>query len=139
MMKKLILLAGVAALGACADSATNDAATNEMLMENAAVEVEGPGAAGTYAVFGADGEAYGTAVHNADGTYTSTDAEGNAEPGGTWANVDGKLCIDETEAEGEEDTGTTCWTPGDTDAEGRTIWTSDAEEPQVAHVAFTPA
>ena len=117
-MKKLILLAGVAALASCGEpAATNEAApeADDTTMESMAAEEESM--AGTYDVRWEDGTTNQT-VMNEDGTWSSTDADGNAI-GGTYAmNEAGQTCFS---MEGEEDR---CWTDGDTDAEG---WISSSD------------
>ncbi|MCM8557298.1 hypothetical protein [Sphingomicrobium sediminis] len=137
-MKKLILMAGAATLAACSPAAEEEAAPAEEPVEEAAMEAEGPGMVGTYTMTAEDGSAFGTATHNADGTYVWNDADGSTGTG-TWENVDGALCVNGDEAEGEEDSGVTCWTPGETGEDGRTAWTSDAEEPQTAYSTFEAA
>lgn len=135
-MKKMILLAGVAMLAACGgndaaeEAATEDAAEDTAMMEDASAD--GPGQVGTYTVYNAEGELDGTAVHNADGTYSWTGADGETGEG-TWQNMDGKLCMDAAEAEGEEDTGIYCYTMGETGADGRTMWTGDGEDGEVVY------
>ena len=140
-MKKIFLFAGAATLAACTpndgdDAAAEDAADDTAMVEDAAAE--GPGMVGTYTVYNPDGEMMGTAVHNADGTFTWDGADGE-DGSGTWENRDGMMCADATEAEGEEDEGPRCWTPGETDENGRMVWTSDDEEPIVAHTEYTGA
>lgn len=116
-MKKLILLAGVAALASCGEpAATNDAAPAENDMAMEAMDAE-ESMAGTYDVRWEDGTTSQT-VMNEDGTWSSTDADGNAI-GGTYAmNDEGQTCFS---MEGEEDR---CWTDGETDAEG---WVSSSD------------
>lgn len=140
-MKKLILLAGVTALAACSANEAEDATTEEEAVEETAMEAaEGPGMVGTYTVYNPEGEMVGTAMHNADGTYMFDAADEAEEDGsGTWENRDGMMCADGTEAEGEEDTGPRCWTPGETGEDGRMMWTSDDEEPITAYTTFEPA
>ncbi|MCJ8190375.1 hypothetical protein [Sphingomicrobium aestuariivivum] len=137
-MKKLILLTGALTLAACA--AENDEAEmvdgdGDMVVEETTEVADGPGMPGEYKIYNADGELNGTAMNNADGTYTWTDADGNAVEGsGTWENRDGKMCVDWTEAEGEEDEGETCWTRGEAGEDGRVAWTNDGDEPVTVYV-----
>ena len=95
-MKKLILLAGVATLAACAEEAADDTATEEVV-EEAAVEAEGPGMAGTYTIYDTEGTNTGATTLNANGSYSYVSADGSETNEGTWANVDGTLCIDGTD------------------------------------------
>ena len=144
-MKKIILVAGAATLAACTPNEGEEAETEEAVEETAMEEVaEGPGMAGTYTVYDAEGELAGTAEHRADGTFTFTDAvpeegsDGITE--GMWENRDGMMCADATEAEGEEDTGPRCWSKADApDDQGRDVWTSDDEEPITAYTTFVAA
>lgn len=98
---------------------------------------EGPGMVGTYTVYTEDGTLAGTSTHSADGSWTWSDPAGGALTG-SWENVDGKLCNDIDEPDGVPDQGTMCWTVGETDAEGRTKWTSDGDAPVIAYTTFQP-
>lgn len=119
-MKKLILLAGVAALASCGDTATEEAAPAEVvedgMMEPAAEEES---MAGTYEVTWPDGTT-STTVINEDGTWTGTGADGT-EVSGTYAMNDaGQTCFMQ---EGEE---ARCWTDGETNEDGSINSTDDA-------------
>lgn len=136
-MKKLILLTGALTLAACA--AENDEAEmvdgdGDMVVEETTEVTDGPGMAGTYTLYNAEGELDGTATNRADGTFSWTTPEGEVtENAGTWENRDGMMCVDVTEAEGEEDTGVTCWTRGEAGEDGRVAWTSDGDEPETVY------
>lgn len=112
-MKKLVLMAAVAALAACSPQAEDDAATTE----TAEAEAEATTAAatgthpGTYEVTMADGTK-GTTVINADGTYVDTDAKG-VQTRGKFVARDGKDCFDPDGDAPEE-----CWTVGTAGADG---------------------
>ena len=99
-MKKLILLAGIAALAAC--SGKEPAAEETAAAEAPAAEVAtAPGVTatpGSYDVTGPDGTKL-VATLMADGTYVNRDAAGKVLAKGTWATKDGKSCFD---AEGDE-------------------------------------
>lgn len=115
-MKKLILLAGVASLAACAEPAVEEEAP---AVDDAAMEAvaEEESMAGTYDVNWPDGATSQT-VMNEDGTWSSMDEEGNPI-GGTYAeNEEGQTCF---MMEGEEDR---CWTDGETDEDG---WTTSTD------------
>jgi hypothetical protein len=102
-MKKLVLIAAVAALSACnqtADEAPVATDTTAAMPEATPMADNG---AGTYDVKMADGT-MGKTVINADGTYVDTDKDGK-EVRGTFARKDGKDCFD---PEGDE--AEMCWT-----------------------------
>lgn len=132
-MKKLILLAGVAALAACGGG--NDDATmvaDDMEAEDTAMVEEAPTYVGTHEVTDEEGNALGTTVTNADGTYTDTEADGTTG-GGTWAMNDaGQICFD---PDGDEE-GETCWTKGE-EMDGKVKWTNS--DGNSVMVVFTPA
>lgn len=83
-MKKLVLLAGVFALGACQSEPAEEpvAEETEAAVEEAALAVDGLPGAGTYQVVMVDG-AEGTYVAAEDGTYTWT--VGDTVETGTWS------------------------------------------------------
>jgi hypothetical protein len=93
-MKKLVLLAALAALSACSQKAEEK---KEVTAEPAAAAAPSPAAdsgtkPGTYDVKMADGTIATTTI-NADGTYVDTDAKGKATKG-QYATHDGKDCFD---------------------------------------------
>lgn len=83
-MKKLVLLAGVFALGACQSEPDEKpvAEETEAPVEEAALAVDGQPGAGTYQVVMVDGTE-GTYVAAEDGTYTWT--AGDTVETGTWS------------------------------------------------------
>lgn len=101
-MKKLILIAAVAALAGCNKQAEEAPAPTETAAatETAATATTAPG---TYTVTDDKGPA-GTTVINADGTYVDTAPDGK-EVKGKFASKDGKDCFD---PEGDEPE--VCWT-----------------------------
>lgn len=125
-MRKLILLAGVAALAACGGGADEVEADDTLTADDTAMTADADTATdyvGTHTVYDADGNMLGTTVANADGSYTDTNADGTTG-GGTWElNDAGQLCFD---ADGDEG-GADCWTKGDM-VDGREAWSNDAGE-----------
>ena len=113
-MKKLILLAGVAALAAC--SGKDPAAEETAAAEAPAAEVAAaPGVAatpGSYDVTGPDGTKL-VATLMADGTYVDRDAAGKVLEKGKWATRDGKTCFDD-----EGDKAEVCYTDSAPAADG---------------------
>ena len=113
-MKKLILLAGVAALAAC--SGKDPAAEETAAAEAPAAEVAAaPGVAatpGSYDVTGPDGTKL-VATLMADGTYVDRDEAGKVLEKGTWATKDGKTCFDD-----EGDKAEVCYTDSAPAADG---------------------
>ena len=123
-MKKLIALASIAALAACAEA-------EAPAVEEAAEEVAAPAAvgAGTYEVTYADGSV-GTMVSEDDGTFSMTIGETTGT--GTYVNQDGKVCFD---ADGDEE-GATCWTNSPAGEDGSfTSVSDDGDTVSVAPVA----
>ena len=110
-MKKLVLLAALAALAACSREEEEAPAPVETATETPDTMAADTIAPGTYDVRMADGTT-GTTVISADGTYVDTDAEGN-ETRGTWVRRDGLDCFD---PEGDEPE--VCWTPAPPAADG---------------------
>lgn len=115
-MKKLILLAAVASLAACADNDADEAVvTGEPMAEAApAAPVADPAlanAAGTYEMTAPDGTVMMRNV-NADGTYT-TQVDGTAAETG-MVRLDGEaMCYDPEGPDPES-----CWTAGEVAADG---------------------
>lgn len=135
-MKKLILLAGAAALASCGGGSEDVAIDNAMTADDTAMTADatpaGDSYVGTHTVYSEDGEMLGTTVANADGSYTDTNADGTTGAG-TWEkNAEGQLCFDE---DGDE-AGATCWTRGE-ETDGRIRWTNPDGE--VVMVAFSAA
>ena len=128
-MKKLVLIAAVAALSACnqtADEAPVATDTTAAMPEATPMADNG---AGTYDVKMADGT-MGKTVINADGTYVDTDKDGK-ETRGTYVRRDGKDCFD---PEGDE--AEMCWTSGPADSAG--VFTSTSDDGKMT-VTVTPA
>ena len=101
-MKKLILLAGIAALAACTskEPAAEETAAAEA---PAAAVAAAPAAAptpGSYDVTGPDGTKL-VATLMADGTYVDRDEAGKVLEKGKWAAKDGKTCFDDEGAKAE--------------------------------------
>lgn len=98
-MKKIFLLAGVAALAACG--------SNEAPADDAAVDAAPATVAyndvGTWDISNPDGSTARTQL-NADGTYVDI-VDGDESGGGTWRRDGDSLCFDGS-AEGEEEA---CW------------------------------
>src|SRR3569623_114505 len=91
-MKKLIVVAGLAALAACSKPAP-EATPTETATPTAAALPNGS-QAGTYMVTDKDGKTT-TAVLGADGKYTDTQ-DGKVVEEGTWAVTGGKTCFPPT-------------------------------------------
>lgn len=119
-MKKLVLLAAIAALSACSQKAEESKETAAAPAEAAApaAAADSATAPGTYDVKMADGT-MGTTTINADGTYVDTDAKGK-EIKGQFAVHDGKDCFD---PEGDEPG--MCWSLTKPEADGSFIATAD--------------
>lgn len=123
-MKKLIALAAVLALAACAEPAQQEEAAAPAATEAPAVAVANGSPPGTYEATGPDGTV-GTTVINADGTYTDTAADGTVVAEGTWAVVDGKTCFTPT-TEGMEPM---CFTESAPAEDGSFTATPDSGDP----------
>lgn len=119
-MKKLVLLAAVAALSACSQKAEESKETAAAPAEAAApaAAADSGTAPGTYDVKMADGT-MATSTINADGTYVDTDAKGKAVKG-QFAQHDGKDCFD---PDGDEPG--MCWSTSKPAADGSFTATAD--------------
>ena len=127
-MKKLIAIASIAALAACAQPAEQAPAPAETTATAAApAEMTAADMAGTYDAKYPDGTTH-VVVINADGTFSDTDPAGVATTG-TFALKDGKTCFDP-----EGDAPEACWTDGEPDAAG--VFTATAPDGTV--VTVTP-
>ncbi len=137
-MKKLVLLAGIVALAACAGekpAAEETAAAEAPAAEAAAAPAEamapdGKAPAGTYEVVDAEKKT-ATLTLAADNTYTFKTETGEIK--GTVAEKDGKACYD---PEGDKDP-VVCWTNGKADAAGS--WTATSDNGQTVTVKRTSA
>ncbi len=128
-MKKLILLAMVAALSACTQKADEAKDTTTAPVEETMVApADATSAPGTYDVKMADGTV-GKTVINADGTYVDTDPNGK-EIKGSFVHKDGKDCFD---PEGDE--AEMCWAVSTPGADGSFTATS----PDGTVVTVTPS
>lgn len=130
-MKKLVLLAGVAALAACSQ-AEAPAEQETPTAEAAPVTVANGTPVGTFNVTAADGTE-STTVINADGTYHDNDADGKMTAEGTWAVTDGKTCFTPS-TEGAE---TMCFTESAPAADGSFTATPDKGDPVTVRPAST--
>jgi hypothetical protein len=128
-MKKLVLMAALAALSACNEKAEEAPAATDTAMAEATPMADATVAPGTYDVKMADGT-MGKTVINADGTYVDTDKDGK-EVRGAFARKDGKDCFDP-----EGDDPEVCWTVTAPGADGSfTATTPDGK----TTVTVTPA
>ncbi len=115
-MKKLVLIAAVAALSACNERAEEAPAAIDTAMAEATPMADAGVAPGTYEVKMADGTVGRTTI-NADGTYVDVDKDGK-EMRGTFARRDGKDCFD---PEGDE--AEVCWSVTAPGADGSFVAT----------------
>lgn len=128
-MKKLLLLAGIAALSACSQKAEepkeNAAAPVENTATATAATTESPTSApGDYDVKMPDGSMASTTI-NADGTYVDTEADGK-QVKGKFYGKNGKDCFDPDGDEPEM-----CWTVSPAAADGSFTAKSDDGKMQV--------
>ena len=128
-MKKLILLAGIAALAACSGkepAAEEGAAAEAPATEVAAAAPAAGPTPGSYDVTGPDGTKL-VATLMADGSYVDRDAAGKVLEKGKWAAKDGKTCFDD-----EGDKAEVCYTDSAPAADGSfTATTADGKVTQV--------
>jgi hypothetical protein len=123
-MKKLLLVAGFAALAACSQKQEPAASEDSNAVDSnvAAMATANGSAPGTYEVTMKDGSK-AQSILNADGTYVDKDSDGT-ESKGTWSLASGKTCFD---PEGDE--GPTCYTETATAADGTFTATPDKGDP----------
>jgi len=132
-MKKLLLVAGFAALAACgqkqepvatedANATIAEADANAAASNVAAMTTANGSAPGTYEVTMKDGTK-AQSILNADGTYVDKNSNGT-ESKGTWNVAGGKTCFD---PEGDE--GPTCYSETSTAADGTFTATPDKGDP----------
>jgi len=119
-MKKLVLIAALAALSACSQKAEESKETAAAPAETTApaATADSGTAPGTYDVKMADGT-MATSTINADGTYVDTDPKGKAVKG-QFAHHDGKDCFD---PDGDEPG--MCWSASKPAADGSFTATAD--------------
>lgn len=138
-MKKLMLVAALAAVSACTDTETatetDTAATEEVAAtpEAANLAADGQPAPGTYRVTLADGTVFTEEV-KPDGTYVQTDADGNVVETGRWEQKSPEqyCTIVDEQYRKESDTGEQkCNTEG-IGADG--VWTSTGSDGKTATV-----
>lgn len=100
-MKKIILVAGIAALAACSqpDAPTDAEPTEEVAQAPENIAADGLPSAGTYRVTHPDGSVTVSDVRE-DGTYSATDAEGNVIETGKWEQKSPELYCETPDAEG---------------------------------------
>lgn len=128
-MKKLMMVAALAALGACSQQAEKTAeAETAPVLETVTAPADLTTIAGDYDVKMADGTMATTRI-NADGTYLGSSPDGK-EIKGKFARKDGKDCFDPDGDEAE-----VCWTSTALTADGS--FTSTA--PDGVTVTVTPA
>ena len=113
-MKKLILLAGIAALAACTskEPAAEETAAAEAPAAAVAAAPAVTATPGSYDVTGPDGTKL-VATLMADGTYVDRDEAGKVLEKGKWAAKDGKTCFDD-----EGDKAEVCYTDSAPAADG---------------------
>ena len=113
-MKKLILLAGIAALAACTgkEPAAEETAAAEAPAAAVAAAPAVTATPGSYDVTGPDGTKL-VATLMADGTYVDRDEAGKVLEKGKWAVKDGKTCFDD-----EGDKAEVCYTDSAPAADG---------------------
>lgn len=121
-MKKLVLIAAVAALSACSQRAEEEPipaeTTAEMATPTEAATMTAAEMAGSYDVKAADGTMT-TTVLNADGTYSDM-KDGKETETGTMSMKGGKSCFDP-----EGDAPEMCFTDGPRAADGSWVATGD--------------
>lgn len=117
IMKRLAMLAAVAALAACSEGADEPMAAETTAAAPEPVATEQGVAPGTYEVEDADG-AMGTTVITSDGGYIDTDSEGT-ETRGAYVRRDGQDCFDPAGDDPEM-----CWTVSEAAADGSFTATS---------------
>lgn len=99
-MKKLILLAGVAALAACGETAVEEEVPTEEVVvdevsEDAMTAPDGGPTAGTYALRDMEGAEVARVTLSNDMSYAMVSADGENTENGTFSfNDEGNICFD---------------------------------------------
>lgn len=129
-MRKLVLICGVLALGAC--SGAEEAPVEEVVEEEPVVEVAS--VVGTYVGTDDDGSEW-TGIINEDGT-TTIEVGGETVDSGTWRSAeDGTTCFTMTAEEGEEPT-ENCLTFGEVGEDGTVeVISADGESNMMTKVS----
>jgi hypothetical protein len=131
-MKKILIVAAVAAVAACskpapAPEAADTAAPAAATPATGSLAADGKSSDGTFKVTNADGKTI-TEVDKPDGTYTDTDASGKVTETGKWNQKSPtEFCFTKDGGDGKE----VCNTEG-VDAKG--VWTSKSPDGKVATV-----
>ena len=86
-MRSLLIVAALATVAACAEPAEQEPEVVEEIVEAGPLAADGQPTPGTYRVTGPDGTVE-TEVLSADGTYTSTNADGEVTSTGNWEQRD---------------------------------------------------
>lgn len=128
-MRKIVILAALAALSACSKPAETPAAEASAAPEAAAavagpVAADGKSSVGTFKITASDGKVY-TEVVKADGTYEGVDADGKVTETGKWEQRTPNLyCVTKTgekERCNEEKVENGVWTSKDPDGKTATV------------------
>lgn len=100
-MKKIILVAGIATLAACSqpDTPTEAEPTEEAAQTAENIAADGLPSVGMYKVTHPDGSVTMADVRE-DGTYVSTDADGNVIETGKWEQKSPELYCETSDEEG---------------------------------------
>lgn len=136
-MKKLTLVAALAALAACQQEAApapeaTPEATTAAAPAAATLAADGKASTGTFTITTHDGKVY-TEVINADGTYSDTDSAGQVVETGRWEQ---KSPTEFCTTEDKEGAKQRCNTEG-IDASGK--WTSTNDKGETATVVRVEA
>nr|WP_166176345.1 DUF995 domain-containing protein [Altererythrobacter segetis] len=120
-MKKLAMIAALAALSACNQKQAEPAPAPSEAATTAALTMADR--AGTYTYDDGKGES-GTSVMTTDGNYTDTSTDGKSVETGTWKVDDaGKICFDPKGDDPKQPS--RCYAMGEPDADGNMTATGD--------------